>query len=143
MSQASLEKELELEILNYLKIKGVFSWKAEYPIKINQRTNRGMRNHHPFILKGVPDILALYQGIFYGIEVKTVKELAWWDKAKERILKQGPKNKKDERFLRQYVFINTLKSNGAWGGFVSSREECFKILKEGQANCGSGASKTL
>ena len=65
-----LEKEIEKEILSYLKSKGIFAWKNKSqgtfdPIRQQHRTNRSM-------LKGVSDILGILDdGRFLAIEVKS------------------------------------------------------------------------
>lgn len=64
------EGKIQKKILDYLKDKGVFHWRQnngalwDNKLKI-YRTHTGM--------KGVPDIIAVIDGQFVGIEVKTPK----------------------------------------------------------------------
>ncbi len=65
------EREIETQILNFLKIIGIYCWKNDSvgiydPTKKTFRTNR-----NPHKLKGVSDILGLLNGRLLAIEVKS------------------------------------------------------------------------
>ena len=60
-----LEKEIQRQILDYLEIKGIFHFRNN----VGAGKLAGGRFVR-FGIPGAPDILALKNGIFYGIEVK-------------------------------------------------------------------------
>jgi penicillin-binding protein-related factor A (putative recombinase) len=65
------EKQIENEILNFLKTMGVFCWKNQSvgifdPVKKVYRKSNNV--HH---IKGVADILGIIHGRFLAIEVKS------------------------------------------------------------------------
>lgn len=58
------ESEIQQQILNYLKNKGIFHW----------RNNVGRKHNLQFGLKGSADIMGMtHNGIFFAIEVKDWK----------------------------------------------------------------------
>ena len=67
------EKQIENEILNFLRILGIYCWKNQSvgvfdPVKKVYRKSRN-RNH----INGVSDILGIARGRFLAIEVKSEK----------------------------------------------------------------------
>lgn len=69
------EKQIENEILNFLKTMGVYCWKNQSvgifdPVKKVYR-----KPNNPHHIKGVADILGIIQGRFLAIEVKSDKGL--------------------------------------------------------------------
>ena len=65
-----LEKDIQLAICKYLKIKGHFFWRNNNT-PIYDATRKCFRRMPLFSLKGIPDII-LIKSVFYGIEVKTI-----------------------------------------------------------------------
>src|SRR3990167_4824654 len=59
-----------LDIQNYLFDKGVFAWRQN----TQGRIGKGGKLL-PALKKGVPDILGCYRGHFFGVEVKTGKDV--------------------------------------------------------------------
>ena len=61
---SSTEKGTQKIILEYLKAKGILHW----------RQNSGSKGKYKFTsINGISDIIAIKEGIFYGIEVKDIK----------------------------------------------------------------------
>jgi len=62
--------QLMLDIQNYLFDKGVFAWRQN----TQGRIGKGGKLL-PAMKKGVPDILGCYKGHFFGVEVKTGRDV--------------------------------------------------------------------
>lgn len=60
-----LEKDIQKQILDYLKIRGIFHWRNN----VGAGKLQGGR-FVQFGVAGAPDIFALHKGVSYGIEVK-------------------------------------------------------------------------
>lgn len=78
------ESQIQTEILNYLRAEGFFCWK-NHTGGIRKRGTATVVNPN----KGAPDIFAIRQGTFYGIEVKKPggkaqsHQLAWLEKLRQ------------------------------------------------------------
>ena len=79
------ESEIQKEIIGYLQARGFFAWNNHTKGYIGKG---GVRAKNP--RKGSPDIEAVKNGVFYGIEVKDPKrgvvspeQKAWLRKLKE------------------------------------------------------------
>lgn len=125
------EADIEIQILDVLELSGFHCWKAEYPIRIGNG-GKGLKKSHPYIKNGISDILALRNALFFVFEVKTPKELQWWKNQRERILSDGPRNKKEKRFATQHFFIEETKKNGGFGGFTDCWETTRDIVSEAE-----------
>lgn len=135
------EKEIEVWILRNLEAHRFFCWKVDYPIRF---TKRGpAKSNHPYVRNGVSDILAIKGSIFLALEVKTPKELAWWDKNKNRILTRGPKNRKEKRFFDQFCFIEEVVKNGGYGGFTDGWERTAEIVSKAKEDRRRGLAGSL
>ena len=64
------EKQIENQILTYLRNRKVFVWKNQSVGVFDQKKNIFRRSNNPHHIDGVSDILGLYQGRFLAIEVK-------------------------------------------------------------------------
>ena len=64
------EKQIENQILTYLRNKRVFVWKNQSAGVFDQKKNIFRRSNNPHHIDGVSDILGLYEGRFLAIEVK-------------------------------------------------------------------------
>lgn len=65
-----LEKEIQLAICNYLEYKRYFFWRQNTtPIWEKDR----FRSMPKYSMNGVPDIILIKDGIFWGLEVKQPK----------------------------------------------------------------------
>lgn len=62
------EGKIQLEILKYLRAHGVFCFRNQ-PSTYNHKLHIYQSN--PYVMKGTPDIIAVIDGKFVGIEVKT------------------------------------------------------------------------
>lgn len=67
-----LEKDIENEILQYLKASGIFCWKNN-STGIFDPTKKCFRRPGRYHMNGVSDILGIYKGKFLAIEVKGPK----------------------------------------------------------------------
>lgn len=71
MAHVKLEKQIENEILDFLRIIGIYCWKNQsvgvYDAKKKIYRKANNANH----IRGVSDILGLVQGRFLAIEVKS------------------------------------------------------------------------
>jgi penicillin-binding protein-related factor A (putative recombinase) len=67
-----LEKNIENQILIYLRTRGVLAWKTKtvgtYDVKLGR-----FRKSSPLYRKGVSDIIGIYNGLPIAIEVKSAK----------------------------------------------------------------------
>ena len=61
--------QLMLDVQNYLFSKKIFAWRQN----TQGRIGKGGKLL-PALKKGVPDILGIYKGHFFGVEVKTGKD---------------------------------------------------------------------
>ena len=141
MKKDESEKEIEIWILRNLEAHRFFCWKIDYPIRFSK--GRALKSTHPYVKKGVPDILAIKGSIFLVLEVKTPKELKWWDSNKNRILTRGPKNKKEKRFFDQYEFIREVIRHGGYGGFTDGWERTREIVSQAQKDSRQGFAGSL
>jgi hypothetical protein len=60
------ESEIQKSILDYLRLKGILSWKNNNVGIYKKETGQYIPSHH----KGISDIFAIKDGVFYSIEVK-------------------------------------------------------------------------
>lgn len=65
-----LEKHIENQILGWLKMRGILSFKIK-SMGTFDPTKRVFRKPSPWYRKGVSDILGIYNGKFLAIEVKS------------------------------------------------------------------------
>jgi penicillin-binding protein-related factor A (putative recombinase) len=103
------EKQIENEILNFLKTMGVFCWKNQSvgiydPVKKVYR-----KSHNPHHLKGTADILGIIQGRLLAIEVKT---------------------EKGSLTTEQKIFLKTVSEEGGVAFVARSVEQCLFNLKQ-------------
>ncbi len=86
-----LEKDIQLEICNWLQDRGFFFFRFRYmsrfPIK--------------FIPKGLPDIMVLHEGKFLGLEVKVPD---YWKRTDSQLLMQ----EKITRAGGRYAIVTSL-----------------------------------
>lgn len=59
------EKEIQKSILDYLSLRKIFHWRNNSGAF---KTEKG--GFYSFGTPGSPDVLAIHEGVFYGIEVK-------------------------------------------------------------------------
>lgn len=67
-----LEKEIQLSICDYLALKKYFFWRQNTGAILNHKTGnfKSMPKHS---MNGIPDIILIKDGIFWGLEVKREK----------------------------------------------------------------------
>ena len=67
------ETEIQAAILDYLRLRGHFCWRVNNTPAtfIDRHGARQFRAMSTYALKGVPDIVLIRDGRFYGIECKT------------------------------------------------------------------------
>jgi len=107
MSLTQSEKQIENSILDFLKAHKIFCWKNE-TVGIFDRKRGVYRKKHGHNLKGVSDILGIYDGKFLAIEVKKPKSYP----TKE-----------------QRVFLEMVKKNGGIGFIARSIDDVIQNLK--------------
>jgi penicillin-binding protein-related factor A (putative recombinase) len=71
LSKPITEKEIEFSILQYLASQGIFCWKQNTVGVWDAQKRIFRKSNNPFILRGISDILGIFQGKFLAIEVKT------------------------------------------------------------------------
>lgn len=137
------EKEIEDSILNYLDFKGFVSkiHRGGKPVKnkFGQVLLIPFGNKH---VKKLVDIYFLYKGKSFWFEVKTEKEFIYFQKKSTYLKNNSLKLIKEKKLIHlkeQYDFIESVKKNGGYGGFVWSIECVKKIISdalfvEGQPN---------
>ena len=64
------ERQIEIQILEYLNLKGIFAWKVKTMGTFDPVAKK-FRTPSKYYITGQPDISAIYQGKFIGIEVKS------------------------------------------------------------------------
>lgn len=68
---AGKEKGIENTILKYLNLKGCFAFKVNNMGIFDVTRKIYRKNNNPYIHKGTSDILGVYRGQMFAIEVKT------------------------------------------------------------------------
>lgn len=101
------EKEIENTLLTYLKIKGAFVWKNDTVGIFDPVRKVYRKKHSPHHIKGVPDILGVYKGLPFAIEVKS---------------KRGRVSEE------QHLFFETWFKHGGVGGIARSIDDADAIL---------------
>ncbi len=96
------EVELQAQIMNYLKSKGILVWRMPQG---GVRRKSGAVAKSP--IAGFPDIAGLYLGRFFAFEIK---------------LKTGKAS------AQQNAWINVLCANGAFADIVRSLKDVVTIL---------------
>lgn len=71
MKRTPTEHEIQKQILDWLKIKGIFHWRNNTGAMAS--TYKGKTRFMRFGAVGSPDIFAVHRGKIYGIEVKGLK----------------------------------------------------------------------
>lgn len=129
MAHVKLEKQIENEILDFLRVIGIFCWKNQSVGIFDPKKKIYRKSHNVHHVRGVSDILGLIQGRFLAIEVKSAigkltpdqrvfiakvnheGGIAFVarsvDQAAQQLLAHFPKNDALRRFAQDYV-----KSNG-------------------------------
>lgn len=108
MSLNPLEKEIQLAICDYLALRKVFFWRQNTIPPVDHKGNGKMvfRPMPKYSLKGVPDIIVIKDGKFWGLEVKR------------------PKGKPSEH---QMAFMKNCILNGGEYHIVTSIEDVQKL----------------
>lgn len=68
-----LEREIQREICDWMKERGLFFWRSNNTPQLGKPDATGgfrFRAMPKYAMKGVPDIICVHKGVFYGIEVK-------------------------------------------------------------------------
>jgi len=102
------EKTIQTEILNYLKSRGFFAWKNH--VGGIRRSGQGTVKNPA---RGAPDIFAVKEGVFYGIEVKR------------------PGGKVSGH---QYAWLQKLRDHGGIAIITTSLESCVHDISEARKN---------
>ena len=119
------EKEIENQILSFLKTIGVYCWKNQSVGIYDPVRKIYRKNHNPHHLKGTSDILGVIQGRMLAIEVKAEKGVLSpeqrifiarvneeggiafvtrsLDNCAENLLKFFPNNPKLKQFSKEYI----------------------------------------
>lgn len=78
------ESQIEVAVCHLLRVSGFFFWKQANrgyfsgKSEVDSRGRRVMvgnfrRDHNPYVLKGVPDLILVHQGRIIGFEIKSKK----------------------------------------------------------------------
>ena len=103
MAKHTLEKEIQLAICDYLAYKGYFFWRQNTIPVFDKDHFRAMPKYS---MNGVPDIILIKDGIFWGLEVKQ------------------PKGKQSDN---QRIFENRTKKAGAKYNIVTSIDDIVAL----------------
>ena len=139
LSLREIQKEemaIEIHILKKLNEnpKGFF-WKVEYP-NYRDKNKKFITHPHPYVLKGMPDVMGFFDKRLYGFEIKTPIEHRWILKKIDLFQGQNlksslkSKNKKIHRVANQIQVMHSLCKQGGTCGFVSCYDFAFRLLNE-------------
>jgi penicillin-binding protein-related factor A (putative recombinase) len=67
------ESRIKNSICSWLRFNKVFFWVSDRVGIYDPRIGKFLANRNPYRIKGIADILGIYQGKFLAIEVKTEK----------------------------------------------------------------------
>lgn len=67
------EKDIELAICHYLRAKGIFFWKNPTAGFFDRKLKMFRKQTSPYAINGAPDLIAIMNGRFIGIEIKSPK----------------------------------------------------------------------
>lgn len=122
-----LEKEIELQCLQYLNSIGFF-WKVDYA---GQRIGSVMiKSSHPYIIAGMPDIQGIAFGQGFGFEIKIPSEYDKIMRNYDKYKAYDGKNKAIKRYKRQILNIEKMRDNGGIAYFVKSLDQVVRIINE-------------
>lgn len=122
-----LEKEIELQCLQYLNRYGFF-WKVDYA---GHRIGSTMyRSSHPYVIAGMPDIQGIIKGQGFAFEVKLPEEYAKIQRNYEKYKAYVGKSKNINRYKRQILALERFRDNGGIGFFVKSVEQVAGVINE-------------
>lgn len=104
------EKQIEIQILQMLRLCNVFCWKMDRQGTFDPKLKSFRTNRNPFKIKGVSDILGILpNGQFLAIEVKSEK---------------GKLSKE------QQAFLDNVKLNGGVGVVAKNISQVVEGLRE-------------
>lgn len=103
------EKEIETQILNVLKIKGLFFFKNNTTGIYDPVKKVFRKKMNKYAINGVSDILGCVDGRFVAIEVKS---------------------KNGKTTLDQKIFQNFINENGGLAFTTNNLKHCLDVLNE-------------
>lgn len=103
------EKAIETQILNVLKLKGLFFWKNQTTGIFDPTRKVFRKTKNPHAINGVSDILGCIQGRFVAIEVKS---------------KTGKMSESQKQFQSK------INHEGGLAFTVNNLDSCLEILSE-------------
>ena len=122
MLSSPTEKQIENQILTYLRNRRVFVWKNQSVGVFDQKKNIFRRSNNPHHIDGVSDILGLYEGRFLAIEVKrpsvSRKTGQFIYRTQEELIKKASSG--------QVTFIDQINKSGGCAFLADSLE----VVKE-------------
>lgn len=104
-----LENQIEQQILDYLKAKGIFAWKNPRAGYYDAKIRRFRKHTSKHAINGVSDIIAVHQGKAIFIEVK----------------KKGGVVSDDQK-----RFIENAQNSGGIAFVARSVEDVYRYLKD-------------
>lgn len=107
MKYQQSEKDIQTQILDYLVLKNIFHWRSNTGVA-KYTDSRGKERFVKFGEKGISDILGIFKGIFFAIEVKKLK------------------NKPTKH---QANFLQNVKDNGGIAIVARSVDDVFILFK--------------
>lgn len=112
------EKQIENQILTYLKNKKIFAWKAQSTGVFDPARGVFRKSSNPHHINGVSDIIGIFQGMMLCIEVKkpyiSKKTLRIKHRTQEELEKLASED--------QQFFIKTINDRGGVAFFADSIE---------------------
>ena len=119
------EKQVENQILTFLRNKGIFVWKNQSVGVFNPTRKSFMKSRNPHHINGVADILGCIDGKMLAIEVKKPYVSKRTMKVMERSQEQLAKLASDD----QVLFINNVRALGAVAFYADSLDIVKEHLK--------------
>ena len=122
MLSTPTEKQIENQILTYLRNRRVFVWKNQSVGVFDQKKNIFRRSNNPHHIDNVSDILGLYEGRLLAIEVKrpslSKKTGQFIYRTQEELVKKAS--------LGQVSFIDQINKSGGCAFLADSLD----VVKE-------------
>lgn len=124
------ENQNETLILEYLEKRSPVALKVPSVGYFDAKVGRYRKQVSKFVRKGISDVFYLEGGEFYVFEVKSDTEHKYIKKHLDDIMKSHGigLNKKRMHIYEQALFIEDVKREGGFGGFVSTVEDVMEII---------------
>jgi len=138
------EEYWEADILEWLQFHRVLSWKNTSTGFFNTKKGYFQRNKSNFVRNGVSDILGCLEWRLLAIEVKTKKDISFFDRPLEELkqrFSEAQRNnskpstlKKYQHAIEQKAFIDDVNRDGGIGFYATCIKDVEEALKKRNFN---------